>query len=251
MQKHAIEWNLDPASVTKWGLGGAALGAGARLAKYLADVARNRDVSSAVKVKKTISPVAEIPVDVSEEEAADLARQGIKVKTAAVTDVLAGAGLGALGTAAAYGGWRLLDSKFDEQRKAEAKKQLGRARRRVERLLTRQPEAQDIKIAAAMEAAEEVYFKEAGIMDSVVTGAANMLSTPLTYVAPGIGAIATLAAVAGYNRAKESNKNTQKAKALRNMFVDNRVVETPQASMVPVLRKKPATGGSPAQQAAE
>jgi hypothetical protein len=248
-----MEWNFNPGSVAAWGLGGAAVGAGARLAKYIADVGRDRDISSAVDVKKQVAPVAEIPTEVTEEEAAELKRQGIPVKEASsLGDVAAGAGLGALGTLGIYGGWKALDSTFDKQRKSEAKKRLSRARQRVERLLNSTPEQQDIKIAAAMHAAEEVFFeKKAEVANAIVSGAANAIAYPFTYVAPGLGAIATLAAVAGYNRAKENNKNTQKAKALRNQFVDNRKIDTPVATLVPVLKRKKDVGASPAQQAAE
>jgi len=253
MTKTAMEWNVNPGTVAAWGLGGAAIGAGTRLAKYIADVGRDRDVASAVDVKKQVAPVAEIPTEVTEEEAAELRRRGIAVKEASsLGDVAAGAGLGALGTLGVYGGWKMLDSTFDGQRKKESKKRLDRARQRVERLLNGAPEQQDIKIAAAMHAAEEVFFeKKAGLADSMVSGAANAVAYPFTYIAPGLGAIATLAAVAGYNRAKENNKNTQKAKALRNQYVDSRKPDVPVATLVPVLKRKKDVGASPAQQAAE
>jgi hypothetical protein len=253
MRKSAIEWNFNVPNVLGWGLGGAAVGAGARLAKYIADVSRDRDVTSAVDVKRTVPPVAEIPTEVSEEEAAKLRQQGIPVKEASVADVFAGAGLGALGTLGVYGGWKALDATFDKQRKNEAKQRLERARQRVERLLGNTPERQDIKLAAAMHAAEEVFFEKRaeGVGDKLVGAAADALATPFTYVAPAVGAIATLAAVAGFNRARESNKNTQKARELRQQYVERRPVEPPMATLVPVLKRKKTVGASPATQAAE
>jgi hypothetical protein len=240
------DFKFDIPSVLAWGGTGALAGVGARLVKQLADIARKRDMETAVPVKTPVAPVTEIPVEISPQEAETLERKGVKVKRklASFGGAVSGVGLGALATLSAYGGWKGLDALVNKSRIQSEKEKLQRSRKRVEALLNQEPEPQDIKIAAAMAAAEDAVFnKEAGF-GSVAADVAGSLIQP---VSPVLGMVGVLGLASAFNRAKELNKHEQKSKAMRRAFLDQ--PEQPAViSMVPVVRE---VGDSPATQAAK
>lgn len=230
-----------------WTAGGVGLGLGARLIKHLADISRDRDVNSIAKIPSSVSSVAGVPVSVTPEEAAELERKGIKVKRQVkkAEGFVPGLAAGALGAGAAYGGWKVLDSVFDKKRKETSQKRLEKARKRVQALLDGTPEQQDIKIAAAMEAAEDFYFgKQADLTNTLL----DSLGSAVAPVAPALGILGVMGGLAAYHRAKDSSKHERAAKALKKQYLGAKATPA-QLSMEPVVYEEPA--GSPASQAQE
>ena len=61
-------------------LAGLAVGGGARLIKNLFDIARRGAQDEVSKLSITEQPVAEVPMEVSEEEADELRRSGVRIQ---------------------------------------------------------------------------------------------------------------------------------------------------------------------------
>lgn len=247
---------------------GLTAGAGARLIKNLVDLYRSEsDASKEQSVKPFIPAQAEIPVSVTPEEAALLAKRGIqvkrKLKQASVEELTQGlvagkdaassilekskdrkqvkrvlakkAGLfdgivgGATGVGAAGLGWYAIDKLIDNSRKKAAQRDIDELKNRLSKVLNDNPADSDVAVHAMMKAAEDTYFsKQAGLFDGI------------GMVVGGVGA-ASLAAA--YLMAKRNSASNKKIKALKEMLADQKV-ETPRAVLVPVLEtagKSPAT----------
>lgn len=157
-------------------LAGLAVGGGARLIKNLFDIARRGAQDEVSKLSITEQPVAEVPMEVSEEEADELRRSGVRIqrlKQVQPSEKLAGdfstspassqIGIGFLATMAALGGWKLTDMAVDSIRKGMVQRDLDAVRKRIKRVVNDDPEMPDTQLHAYMKAAEDHYFaKEAG-----------------------------------------------------------------------------------------
>jgi len=223
-------------------LGGLALGAGGRLVKNLFDMGRPEDEPAGVKLPGRQLDVAEVPVDVDEEEARRLLRQGIAVRPKLAAEVTTRPGgsdmggaltLGLLGTGSAMGGWYLADKLVDKFRRQAAKQDVGRVRRRIERLLDDDPEEEDEPVYGYMKAAEDAFFTQSPEMQKTALGLSD-----LWWMLPmGVGGGALINAVAGFQESRRQNPHIAKAKQLKN-YLRNRATKRPRVSMVPVLRMK-------------
>lgn len=275
MQKVALTdinaW--DVAWPTAAGLG---IGLGARLLRHGVDLKSKKGV----RAPKTTSPLEsaqiEVPVDVSDEEAAALQAQGIKVgadrsvlPAAVATDstvmpskrgvtmspaakpVVPGAtkvgaeGLtstvlqGALGAGAAYGGWSVLDNILDKQRLEKAKGSLQRSRDRVKRLIAGEPDPSEAGIATALKTAEELFLKQSSIGTSIgssIIGGATDIMAPIG-IPLGIGA--ALLGAKAYNESKSANKYRQRVKQISDSL-EHEDPMAPVAVLHPVRRRKAA-----------
>jgi hypothetical protein len=230
MSKHASFISNLPAFAG----GGLAIGAGARLIKNLADLARrNTDEGQVASMEPSVAPLAEIPVKITPEEAEALKRKGIKVrkmlrKNAFVFDNI---GLGAAAVGGAVGGWSLLDKLIHKNRKATLRGDVSTLRKRIEKVLDDEPEEQDQKLHAYMKAAEDLYFKKVGFLD-----------TGLQVLGGG----AALAAMAAYKAQQRNNRYIAAIKAIKGQ-ARSRPSEAARAVLVPILEEESA--GSPSQQA--
>jgi hypothetical protein len=225
---------------------------------------RRSPTESPVDVSTDTEPVTQIPVAISPEEAKALEQKGVKVrrvtKTAAPSFVGA-AGLGALATGAAYGGWTIADKIINSIRKRQAKGDVEDVRNRLEGLLDATPDDRDIQLATQMKRGEDAtvaYIKSASVLDVADWGAGQVFGAGTGAVA---GAGLTLAAIAAYNKAKKNSIYGEKARALRGLL-SKRPTETAFLAMEPVLVERGARAsdiaedapglrtGSPAQSAA-
>lgn len=254
--------NLTYSDIAFPAITGLGLGVGARLARWGYDIANKSGTRAPVKLSPVESAAVEVPVDVSEEEAEELKKKGIRVKQAA-DNILDTAVQGSLGTLSAVGGWSLADKILDSKRKAKAQKSLERSRRRVEALIRGDQDPEDAGLARAMKVAAEVYIQHIGDSEpgvGTVREVRAKTASVLEEVAPGIlgrgvstvgeilkplgiplGIAGTLVAMKAYNASRDENKYRAKAKAMRD-YLNNVGAETPTAVMVPVVRKKhPAT----------
>lgn len=256
-------WSQDVGSIPVAMLGGLALGAGGRLTKNVLDLMRRSPTESPVDVSTDTEPVTQIPVAISPEEAKALEQKGIKVRRVTKTAVsfAGGAGLGALATGAAYGGWTLADKLINSIRKRQAKGDVEDVRNRLEGLLDATPDDRDVQLATQMKRGEDAtveYIKSASVAAVADWGAGTLFGAG-TGAAAGAGL--TLAAIAAYNKAKKNSIYSEKARALRGLL-SKRPTETAFLAMEPVLVERGARAsdiaedapglrtGSPAQAAA-
>lgn len=250
--------NLTYGDVAFPAVAGLGLGVGARLARWGYDIANKSGTRAPVKLSPVESSAVEVPVDVSEEEAEELRKKGVKVKQAA-DNVLDTAVQGTLGTLSTVGGWSLVDSILDSKRKAKAQKSLERSRQRVQALINGQPDPADAGLGRALKVAEDAYIENVGISEmgyhvvqvktaafsiddvipSIVGRGASTIGEVLKPLGIPLGIAGTLVAMKAYNANKDENKYRAKAKAMRD-YLNNVGAETPTAVMVPVLRKTPA-----------
>lgn len=248
--------NLTYSDVAFPAIAGLGLGVGARLARWGYDIANKSGTRAPVKLPPVESSAVEVPVDVSEEEAEELKKQGIKVKTAA-DNILDTAVQGSIGTLSAVGGWSALDSFLDKKRKAKAMSSLERSRKRVQALINGEPDPADAGLSRAMKVAEDVYVENLGISevgshiaelpktagfiaDLGMRGAAGV-GEVLAPIGIPLGIAGTIVAMNAYNKNKDENKYRAKAKAMRD-YLNNVGASTPMAVMVPTLKKRdPAT----------
>ena len=234
---------------------GAAAGVGTRLIKNLFDIVRRGSQTEVETLNLSETPVASVPMEVSEEEAEELRRKGIKVKRIlekqptvkeAADDYTAGAkiGLGATAAAAALAGWKFSDWLVDKARKSVVEGDLDKLRKRVKRVIDDSPEDSDIPLHAYMKAAEVHYFeKKAGIGDVFNTGAGWAIPDPILQ---GLGGIGILGLVAAYNQVSEESKYKAKVKGLKS-YMKYKPTETTTVTIDPVVVQR--TPGSPAGQA--
>jgi hypothetical protein len=228
-----------PQQLVRWGGTALAAGAGARIVKHLLDISRDNDIRTPISGKRLRSNVTQVPVEVTPEEAEQLKLQGVKVKTAVdVTppglldgSFMQNIGLGALGTAALAGGWKGVDAIVDNSRKAKARAELERQRRRVEKLLDSVPDPMDAKIAGILAAGEDHYIKTAGIGDVIAQplNAVGILGVPL-------GVAGVLGLAASYAAARKNTESEQKLKQLKEQHTTALEPEAPLLSLQPVVR---------------
>lgn len=263
-------WSQDTGSIPVAMLGGLALGAGGRLTKNVMDLIRRNPTESPVDVSTDTEPVTQIPVAITPDEAKALEQKGIKVrrvtKTAETAKVAEGgflgaAGLGALATGAAYGGWTVADKIIDSIRKRQARGDVNDVRNRLEGLLDATPDDRDVQIATHMKRGEDAtvaHIKSAGSL-GIASSLGGALFGPEVGLAAGAGL--TLSAIAAYNKAKKNSIYGEKARALRGLL-SKRPTETSFLAMEPVLVERGArasdiaetapglrTGGAPSQEA--
>lgn len=242
----------------RWGVGALAVGGSARLLKHVLDISRDRDLRTRVSGKTLRSPITQVPVEVSPEEAGQLTSQGVQVPgyeaplpaaqpIPKVADLApneqgsgftgpfyrdAALGLTALGGLA--GGWSLADKAVRGERVARSKALLARAQQRVNGLLDENPEPQDAKLAGVLAAGEEAHMaKRADVMD-VVNAGLNHLTPGLGYVA---GPAAALGVYGAYQRARDQSKSESKLRQIQQAYEQGQQVETPYLTLQPVLRK--------------
>lgn len=249
MDKQAEDWTVpnwsrNPAVYGATALGALALGSGGRLTKNLWDILTSDEQKRGpVKLPKRTKQVAQIPVEVSLEEAEELERQGVPVrvrKEAADGDQVnvykdpdisyLGAGaLGALGTTAAIGGWKLTDWVIDKMRQRSAKQELQRTRDRLSRLLDDDPDEQDSAIYGSMKAAEDAYFE--GHQKVADVGLGTVLAALATVAGGGLA----LNVLHGISTGGRKNQATERAKRISE-YMRSRRPQQPDVEMVPVVR---------------
>lgn len=237
---------LPSSALAKALLIGGGIGIGARGVKHVSDMMQNRDIKPPVDLPRTPSSSVPLQVGVSREEAAELEAQGVKVrrigrnlKQKLANDFVNNLAMGAVGAGAAYGGWKLLDKPLDDDRRSLAKAKLMAARKRVESLLSDQPQHPDLALHGYMKGAEEAYFaKEAGI---VTDGIGSMLEL-LSPIAVPLGVAGVALGASSFNEARARNKNEQAVKALKG-FYRQRNTRPSQAELEPVLYEDEAPIG--------
>ena len=238
-----MDWTGDAGYIPHVALGSLALGAGGRLIRNLADIYHGDPVEGRERIKPLASPTASVPVEVTEDEAEELRRQGIKVRRVLAKraqdtsrprtnpSIFGGIGYGALGAAGLAGGWALTDYVIDSARKARAKARRDKVRARIEALLDDRPGAADVDIAeqmkvgaARMLAGEgDALIKEAfGLKDLAAAGG----------LAVGGGTLLSL--MAGVQRGRKSSPALAKAKALKRLMAQ-RAVRSPALGIEPVV----------------
>ena len=261
---------------------GLGLGLGARLLRHGYDLKTKRGLRAPKEAPAVESAQIEVPVEVSEEEANELKRQGLKVGSAldastprpgkgparqvlpkaqptnstsmpsstapvvklAVAGLVANVAQGLLGAGAAYGGWKMLDDKLDEDRVAKAKASLNRSRERVKRLIAGEPDPSEVGAAAAMKTAEELFMKEAiDLLSSVGSGLVGGAMDLMAPIGIPLGIGAALIGAKSYNDAKRANKYRQRIKQITESL-EGETPSPPMAVLHPILRKKsPAVAG--------
>ncbi len=237
------------ASAPLWALGGAGLGAGARLGKNLADILRERNDTTEVNIKPSVAAVSEIPVDITPEEATELERHGIKINrkkikqpTAPINPMmpkvalspdgfLSGTALGALGLGGAALGFGLTDKYLDQAKKIKQQKQLDAAKKRIELLLNDTPAQMDVPLHAQMKAAEDHYFENMNKKADFIDFIDGIMPAGLGAIG-GMGAVA--AGMGAFNQAKQNNRFLAKAKALRSN-ISHATPDTPFAALDPTV----------------
>jgi hypothetical protein len=233
---------------------GLGTGLGARAIKGLMDSIRNPDpYLSPVEIKDTLAPVSKVPMEVSEDEAEELRRKGIKVKTVMRKKAISlegGLGVGALGLAAGLGGWAVSDKIYDYMRKRDLAEEVKGVRKRIKRILDDEAMDHDEKLHSYMKKAEAIHFgdvntKHAGFMDALGTLFSESYGPAITIP---IGAAGAIAAAAAYRNARRGNKYLSKAKALKSKL-DSAPAEAAKLELEPV-QVIYESENSPAQQAA-
>lgn len=207
----ALDWSRDPSWLMYSGLIGGGLGMGARLVKHLIDQRKPT-------VKPLHAPGAQLPIEVTPEEALALESRGEDVKTAfewtggPTSSAVGGAIRGALGTGAALGGYSLIDSLIDRARKKQMRQDIEHLRGRLSDVLTDSPAPQDVPLHAQMKAAEDVYFaKDASVVANTVD---SLLPPSLAALA---GGASVLAGIGAFRHVRDENPNTQRMSDLRSL----------------------------------
>lgn len=238
-------FTFHPSDVVAAGGLGLLGGAGAQFGKQLYRSAMGKDVDP-VNITPPTPANVKIPVDVSPEEAEELKRQGIAVKSANLGFLDNAVLAGGVATPAAWAGWKGVQSLYSMKRKSDAQARLDTAKQRVQGLLDNQPVPGDEPIAGAMKTAEDAFFhKEAfgGVTDSLANFGKAMWNAPAAFSYAGIpiGVGAALTGAATFNDVMENNKYKKTLKAIKN-YQEGLPTQTPVAEMEPVLRR--ANGGT-------
>jgi hypothetical protein len=275
MQKVAFT-DITAGDVAWPGAAGLGLGLGARLIRQGVDLKTKKGIRAPKETSPLESAQIEVPIDVSDEEADELASRGIKVgadravlPAAVATDsttmptkrgvtmspaakppaapVKVGAeGLtatvlqGALGAGAAYGGWSLLDNHLDKERLTRAKGSLQRSRDRIKRLIAGENET---GISTVLKTAEDLFLKQANLGSTIgagLIGGATDLMTPIG-IPLGIGA--ALLSAKAYNESKSANKYRQRIKQISESL-EHEEPMAPVAVLRPVRRRRPTAAPS-------
>lgn len=228
---------------------GGSVGAGARTVREL--FSKDRQLPSS-KVPLGGNTPLEMEVPVTEEEAEELRRQGVDVtvKRASILGAIAGpivAGFG--GTVGAYGGWQLANKIFANSRKKTLKERNDRLRKRIEDLLNDRVGPADEKLAAYMQAGEDLAIEDTP-MDKKASW---------ELIGGGLGTALGLSAIGGWRAMRKENPADSRVSALRKVLDEERRRSEVSASNVdlrPVLivrdeEEEEERRGSPAQQARE
>ncbi len=246
--KTASWFDMTAADAVGAGAIGAGLGLGARGLRHILDLKNRRDVAPPVEIPAVKPNRIKMPVEVSEEEAAQLEQQGVPVTHKQAATLLDNVAMGGLGTAAAYGGWKVLDGYLDRQRRQAAQARLDKVRSRVQGLLDDQPKPMDVGLHATMKAAEDLFMaKEAGWQDIVnslnpanmASGVASGFANLAAPIGIPLAAGAMMLGASSFNDSRDKNKYRQTAKAIRN-YSEHQNDVPPEAELVPVVthRKK-------------
>jgi hypothetical protein len=206
--------------------GGVAAGAAVG-ARGLVEVWKHLTHNKKKELPKTERGLSyKIPVEVSEEEAAELQRRGVQVKKA--MELSTGSlGMDAANAAtvvlAAYGGWKALDNVLDKQRRVKAKKKLT---------------ATQAQLDAILEGSDEAGLGQAmsKVAASGLPGLADALGGQLPLVGWGLGGGAAIYGLDKYLSWREKSKDELKIKALKERLKDSKS-QTPSVELVPVVRK--------------
>ena len=222
-------WSYLPHAV----LGGLAVGAGGRLAKNLYDLASSDPTQPRTVFRPGRAAVSNVPIEVTPEEAEELARRGIKVrkvlaKRASDASPWKAMGYGALGTAATLGGWKLTDMVIDRLRKQQAKKEVSRVKDRIRRLIEGNPLEEDVTVYRRMKTASAAH--------SVKTAVFGMgsLRDLLTVGGLGVGSAAVLQLLAGARKAQSGSASSGTISQLKKTLARRRA-RPASAAMTPVI----------------
>lgn len=246
--------NIVESPSTAIGLGLLTLGAGGalRLGKSLLDTYRRPDVISGPKqMPRRRSSGADIPLEVTEEEAEELRRQGVKVREVASKtasdevvqgkpSALGGLALGAIGTGGALAGWGLTDMAINALRSRAAKADADRIRERIQRLLEDDPHEMDTQLHSQMKTAEDAYINghtKVAAVDSLKR-IGQAVDTAWWLLPALAGSGMTIHALGGLRSAMRDSRALEKAKARRRFARHRMISETPEARLVPVLRRQ-------------
>lgn len=215
---------------------GGATGLGARGIKQMFDASRGSDLGAGVNLPKLQPASAKIPVPVTPEEAAELEAQGIVVKRMrkAASDFVNNFMLGGIGTAAAYGGWKVLDNSLDAKRRSAAQAKLDSARKRVEMLLSDQPLGADLGLHAQMKAAEDLFFSKKAFLGDLIGGVGTSFLDMLAPLAVPVGVGAAAMGIGAYNQSQSQNKSQAAMKAIKEQY-QRQPEQSPEAELEPVL----------------
>lgn len=243
-----MDWTGDLGYVPHVALGTLALGAGGRLARNLADIYHGDPTESRARIKPLAPATSVVPIEVTEDEAEELRRQGVKVRRVlskraeAVSpeprprprtnpSITGALGYGALGAAGLAGGWALTDYLVDSARKARAKARRDRVKARIEALLDDRPGASDFGVAEQMKVGAAQLL--AGNGDDMVKQAFGLKDLAAAGgLAVGGGALMSL--LAGFQRGRKSSPARAKARALKRLM-QSRGVQTPELGIEPVF----------------
>lgn len=186
--------------------------------------------------------LASIPVEVDEEEAEKLRRRGVAVKMAVkqaaqetstqawlrslANTALKNIGIGAGAVAGGYVGWQGAGHLLDRSAKRSQKARNERMRRRIKNLLDEDPEEQDVKFAAYMQAGVDNLLLKEGAVGSV----AALLTMAL-------GAGATTSMISGAHNAINSRRDPN-VKAISTYLERERPAARQPLRLQPVLRRR-------------
>ena len=228
MSDHWLGWTGSLGYLPAVGASGLALGAGARLAKGVFDDLRGEEDED-ITLPAPASNIERVPVKVTPEEAAELRRQGVRVrevlqKRSSSPGFFTGIAHGALGAGTALGGWALIDKLYGRGERDASKARLDKARARLRALIDDSPEEEDAAIYSQLKVAEEKHIRKEAA-DFGTLKAVGGLS---------IGAGAMLAALQGYRTSKEVDPGWHKAKLLRQ-YLRQRPATTPMLTSEPYV----------------
>lgn len=259
-RSHFTDVKRDPRQLAYVGGIGALGGAGLRLARELMTLGGRSPERSPAKLKVRPPSVARIPVEVSEEEAEELRRRGVRVRevlhktsanherpkriaaprvvTTGPVSPTGAAALGVVGTGSALAGWSLTDRVIGHLRRQAAKGDVKRIRRRIERVLKDDPEEEDEELYGVMKAAEDTYFAQKPEEQTSMEKTAFGLRDLYWLLPATLGAGATFQAVAGFQRAQQDSPARAKIKALKSGLQAQRMSPV-EAGMKPFVRRAP------------
>jgi hypothetical protein len=190
----------------------------------------------------TPTAAIKVPVEVSPEEAEQMKANGIQIRKK-LAGFVGDVATGAVGTAGAYGGWKLLDSYLENRRRDRVKGELEQTRNRVQRLLEDNPMGPDAPLHATMKAAEDLWFDKSAAFDWTVpnfasaAGGAALRGADSVLGATGLGIplgiFGSLAAMSAYNESRK-NKYDQASNAIHG-FYEHQKEQFPQAELEPVV----------------
>lgn len=238
-----------PSTLVGLGIAGLAAGGGARLGKSLFEtLSRPSATVGPKRISRRRAPGAAIPVEITEEEAEELRRKGVKVreilsKTArsrtGPSSAWGGFGMGATAVAAGMAGWGLTDYIVNSLRRRAAKSDNDRIRERIQALLEDAPEGVDGELYGQMKAAEAAFISD----DLTKTAALGVLSdigdmwNTAKWSIPAIaGGSAVFHLLSGLRSAYADSRAVAKVRARRDAADRMRAVQG-EAFIQPVVRR--------------